>query len=68
MDPKRANNIMISFKRLRVDASRVAAALQLCDFGFLTDDVVAILAKIVPSDEVSGTQRCCSDFPPLFIF
>ena len=64
---------MISFKRLHFDASGVAAALQLCDFGFFTDDVVAILAKIVSSDEVSGAQRCCSNarfafFSSLFIF
>ena len=52
LEPKRANNIVISFRRLHVDSIGLAAAMQSCDMNFLTDDVVDILAKIVPSDEV----------------
>ncbi len=36
-----------------MDASVIASAMQSCNMSFFTDDVVDVLTKIAPTDEVS---------------
>ncbi len=53
LEPKRACNILILFKHLHVDLITIAAAMQSCNMEFFTDDVLDILMKVAPTDEVS---------------
>jgi hypothetical protein len=53
LEAKRANNIVISFRRLHLDAKDLSVAMQSCDMNILKDDVIEVLIKIAPTDEVS---------------